>query len=121
MLPASPENIANRLGRNPFHNTEMFQDILVPDTENAGGAGKFSLIAALDPDQPSTGASYRSGVTDETGKININAFMKRDPTGQQLYDMLVKLPNMSTELAACIVDWVDSDDTPREGGAESDH
>lgn len=120
MLLASPDTITNALGGNPYDNAEMFQNILVPDAANRGAAGRFTLVAPLDPDQNISGGAYRSGVTDETGKININAFMKRDPTGQQLYDMLIKLPNVSMELAASIVDWADSDTTPREGGAEDD-
>jgi DNA uptake protein ComE-like DNA-binding protein len=122
MMLASPDAIANYLGGNPYDNPDQFQDILVPDAENSGAAGKFTLVAPLDPDQATVNSGYRAGVTDETGKININAAIKRDPTGQQLFDMLSKLPNVSTELAASIVDYVDSDTTPREeGGAEDEY
>jgi type II secretory pathway component PulK len=121
MLVASPDSIANNLSGNPFDNPTMFKDIQIPDAENLGAGGRFTLVAPLDPDQSTTGGAFRAGVTDEAGKININAFMKRDPTGQQLYDMLSKLPNMTEELAASIVDWVDSDTSPREGGAEDDY
>ena len=73
-----------------------------------------------DPEDAS-GGTRGHGVTDESGKINPNALMKLDPKGQLLYDALMKLPNMTDELAACIVDWLDADDEPRQGGAESDY
>jgi len=87
----TPENMANFLGGNPYDNAERFRDVLVNDFENTGQAGKFTLIAPIDPDQNSSGGSFRPGVTDETGKININAMIKRDPTGELLYAMLAKL------------------------------
>lgn len=120
MLLASPETIAEELGDNPYDNADKFRDVLVPDRENLGQAGRFTLVAPPDPDQAVADSSYRAGVTDETGKINLNAFLKRDPTGQMLFDMLIKLPNVSEEVAAAIVDWLDADTTPREGGAEDD-
>src|SRR5262249_21717128 len=55
----------------------------------------------------------------ESGKININALIRLDPGGTVLYEVLLKLPNMTEELAAAIVDWVDSDDDERPNGAES--
>src|SRR4051794_10034462 len=47
--------------------------------------------------------------------------MQIDSTGKVLQDALLKLPNMTDEIAASIVDWLDADDEPRTGGAESDH
>ncbi len=120
MMLSTPDNIANVLGGNPYDNDERFKGVVVADFEGLGQAGRFTLAAPIDPDQTNSGGAYRAGVTDETGKININAFMKRDPTGEQLYALLVKLPTMSEELAANIVDWVDSDTTAREMGAEDD-
>jgi type II secretory pathway component PulK len=105
---ASPDNIANYLNGNPFDNPERFKNISLPDMEGTGQGGKFTLVAPIDPDHPTSGGLYRPGVTCEAGKININAAMKRDATGAQLFGMLSKLPNMPPELAAAIVDWVDS-------------
>src|SRR6185503_7172695 len=91
----------------------------VAGEESKGKAGGFKLIAPPDPDSGSD-TTFRVGATDESGKINPNAFMKLDPTGKLLYDALLKLPNMTDELASCIVDWLDADDTPRQAGAEND-
>ncbi len=111
---------AQRDGSNLFDNASLFQNVPVGD-ESKGPTGHFQIIAAPDPDDSVNTTSWRYGMTDEGGKININAFMKRDPTGQALYDALMKLPNMTQDLAASIVDWMDADDTPRQGGAESDY
>ncbi len=58
---------------------------------------------------------------DEGGKINLNAMMIPDPTGNTLYNMLILLPNMTSNIANCIIDWMDPDETTRDGGAESDY
>ena len=113
---ASPEN-AGMLNGGPYDN-DLFRDVALPDADSKGNGGRFTLVAPADP---SDGGSYRAGVTDESGKININAMMKIDPTGDKLYEMLQKLPNMTPDVAAAIVDWVDADTTPREGGAEDEY
>ena len=61
----------------------------------------------------------RYGALDESGKLNVNALIAQDTTGQVLYDALMKLPGMTEDVADAIVDWVDSDDSMREAGAES--
>jgi type II secretory pathway component PulK len=50
------------------------------------------------------------GLNDEAGKLNINAVNGTT---------LARLPNMTTELAAAIVDWRDGNDEPLASGAES--
>jgi type II secretory pathway component PulK len=117
-LLADPDNIDEMLGGNPYDNPDHFRD--APITPQSGLAGKFTLIAPPDPDDPLNSSQSRYGVTDEGGKINLNSMMKVDPTGDTLYNALLKLPNMTEEIAAAIVDWIDPDSTPRENGAESD-
>src|SRR5204863_189714 len=36
-----------------------------------------------------------------------------------IHDILMKLPNMTEEIADAIIDWIDADDNPRPNGAES--
>jgi DNA uptake protein ComE-like DNA-binding protein len=55
---------------------------------------------------------YRYGLTDEAGKINLN-------TASQ--EMLLKLPGMTAELAASIIDWRDTDSDVTAGGAEDEY
>lgn len=116
---ADPDNIDEMLGGNPYDNPDHFRDASI--TPASGGlAGKFTLIAPPDPDDSLNSSSSRYGVSDEGGKINLNSMMKVDPSGDTLYNALLKLPNMTEEIAAAIVDWIDADTTPRENGAESD-
>ncbi|MCC6486834.1 MAG: general secretion pathway protein GspK [Candidatus Hydrogenedentes bacterium] len=72
------------------------------------GEGRFWLLGrdpgALHPRTP------YYGLVDEASKMNIN-------TASQ--DMLEYLPQMTSELAAAIVDWRDSDSDLTTGGAES--
>jgi type II secretory pathway component PulK len=118
-LISSPESIAGING-NLFDNPEAFRNVSIGGDEARGTSGRFSLIAPSDPDDAAS-TTARAGVVDEGGKINVNAFMKRDPKGQLLYDALLKLPNMTDEIAASIVDWLDPDSEPRQGGAENDY
>jgi type II secretory pathway component PulK len=52
------------------------------------------------------------GLTDEAGKINLNSAS---------LEMLLKLPGMTAELAASIIDWRDENDELTPGGAESEY
>jgi type II secretory pathway component PulK len=113
---ANPDN-ADMLSSGIYDN-DMFKDVALADGENLGGAGRFTLVAPADPTN-SSGNPFRTGVTDESGKININAMMKIDPSGQALEDMLNKLPNMTPQIAASIVFWADPTATTREGAADS--
>ena len=55
---------------------------------------------------------YAYGLTDEAGKINLNSASQ---------EMLQKLPGMTAELAASIIDWRDEDSEISTGGAESEY
>ncbi|MCI0740165.1 MAG: general secretion pathway protein GspK [Gemmataceae bacterium] len=105
-------------GGNVHDNPQLFQNVSVGDEKTKSFV---SLIAPNDPDAEGNAATVRYGMIDEGGKININAAMKRDPSGKQLYDMLAKLPNMTDEIANAIIDWLDADSQPRPNGAESDY
>lgn len=59
---------------------------------------------------------YDFGLVDEAGKINLNS-----NAPQELLDMLLKLPNMTAELANSIIDWQDEDDDVSAGGAEGEY
>ncbi len=51
----------------------------------------------------------RNGPADPHAKINVNLMSRED---------LMTIPDMTEDVADAILDWVDSDDTPRELGAE---
>src|SRR5262245_40782963 len=119
---ADKDAFAGALNSNPYDNPSSFQSVLVKEGESARGQGRFSLVA-MDLSQATTAGSapLRFGVTDEAGKLNINALMALDSSGKVLHDALMKLPNMTDEVAWSIVDWVDSDDEPNPGGAENQY
>lgn len=88
------------------------------------GGGRFTLVNLSDTTGGTDGTysgTRRYGLEDESRKLNINALIAADPVGNVLHDALMKLPNMTEEIADAIVDWVDADDTIRPNGAESDY
>jgi len=113
---ADPETRASILG-DSLNNPGVFDQIPVhSDSTNPKRNAFFSIVSFAPLGSAPAG---RSGITDEGGKLNINALIKLDPTGEVLYNALMKLPNMTPDIADAIVDWVDADDTPRASGAES--
>jgi type II secretory pathway component PulK len=72
------------------------------------GTGYFWVLRSnLENDR-----DFEFGLTDEAGKINLNT---------ATYGMLMKLPNMTEELAASIIDWRDADSDVTTNGAEDDY
>jgi len=118
MAMLSNPEVMMELNYNVTDNDMAFRQITIPGDQSMG---MISLIAPLDPTATVIRGNMVFGVTDEAAKLNINAILKSDPTGKSLHDMLMKLPNMSEDVADSIIDWVDPDDTPRAAGAESDY
>jgi type II secretory pathway component PulK len=72
------------------------------------GEGYFWVLRSnLEEDR-----EFEYGLTDEAGKINLNSASE---------EMLLRLPGMTSELAASIIDWRDEDDEISEGGAENEY
>ena len=72
------------------------------------GKGYFWVLRSnLEEDQ-----EFDYGLTDEAGKINLNSASE---------EMLLRLPGMTSELAASIIDWRDEDTEISAGGAESEY
>src|SRR5437868_5414415 len=104
---SNSDTFTNTLAGNPFNNPSAFSGITVRSSDNPRLQGRFSLIGLLDPDNPNAGASsaqsFAFGVNDESGKINPNAIMKLDSSGQVLYNLLMVLPNMTDDVANSII------------------
>jgi type II secretory pathway component PulK len=113
------DTFANELGGNPYDNPDIFEQFEVAAADGTATPRKayFSIrsVALSDSGLP----EQRFGVVDEGGKLNINSMIALDPTGQALHDALMKLPNMTEDIADAIVDWVDADDDARASGVES--
>lgn len=120
-LLSNSDNMTNHLDNNPYDNDQAFQNIAVGGVDSRGIGGRFTLIAPANPDSGDSSVKELHGVSDESGKININAMMKTDPSGKQLHDMLLKLPNMTEEIANSIIYWADPKKTQRSGGAADDY
>ncbi|MBP7052277.1 MAG: general secretion pathway protein GspK [Phycisphaerae bacterium] len=78
------------------------------EEREVGEEGFFWVLSSnLESDR-----EFAYGLTDEAGKINLNSAS---------VEMLQKLPGMTAELAASIVDWRDSDTDVTTSGAESEY
>jgi type II secretory pathway component PulK len=130
-LLSNPDNLSTMTG-NPWDNAPTFQDVAISadgtSNNNSGSNtdnGKqmlFSLVSVRNLDDPlASSQPYRFGVVDESGKINLNSLLQIDPSGNAGSQMLMMLPNMTQEIANSILDWMDTDDTPRQGGSENDY
>lgn len=90
--------------------SEDFHDVVVRSADGAI-AGRFSVLGAADDLRPGP------GVTNLSARLNLNLLAILDPlTGREA---LLKLPEMSPEVADAILDWIDADDEPRDFGAET--
>lgn len=118
---ANPDTMSGMLGGNPYDNAGAFQSIAVdPNQTNTRRQGRFTVYGPPDPDATSsTGQGVRYGVTDEASKINPNALVALDSSGEVAKTVLMKLPDMTEEAADSIIDWIDADDEQRTAGAEN--
>ena len=120
---SNPDAFSGVLGSNPYDNQGAFANIAIGAQDGANTGSSFSIVTPV-PTDSATGSgpqSFRYGVIDETGKINLNALLKIDSTGQAAHDILMKLKNMTEEVADAIIDWLDADDEQRPNGAESSY
>jgi type II secretory pathway component PulK len=126
-LLSSSDNVQNILNGNPWNNASAFQGIVVRDSEQARSRGRFSIVALFDPDQSASGVAgtnqgFWYGVMDESAKINLQTLMRIDSSGQTAYNALMKLPNMTDDVANSILDWIDPNTTlPRSSGAKDQY
>ena len=120
---------ANSLVPNPWDNESFFRDQRVSagngdDDDNPMRQGKFTILSIRDPqDQAFSSQPYRFGVTDEAGKLNLNAMLTLAGKNDTVcLNMLMKLPNMTDDVANSILDWIDSSSsTPRTNGAKDEY
>ncbi len=120
-LLADPEAMELYFGGEPtFDNADLFANVVVhSDPDKPAREARFSIISIAMTGPGSFEQRY--ALTDESGKLNINALIAQDKKGEVLYNALLKLPNMTPDIADAIVDWVDADSVARTTGAESDY
>lgn len=118
---SNPSTLAGTLNNNPYNNPGAFQGVIVDPNAKTRMRGKFTILTLLDPDDPNFGIQgFRPGVSDESGKINLNAILQWGGNGQQAHDILLalNLPNLTEDVINSILDWLDSDQDERSNGAE---
>lgn len=98
-------------------NAELFQSIRVPGADESYDAGSFSVLSPVNADSSASG--FRYGVQDESAKLNLAVLLQweREHPGAAA-GALLQLPGMTESMADAILDWIDSDDSPRQSGAE---
>lgn len=105
-----------------YANPDWFQGVLVIDDPIDAFRGRFTILA---PDLTTYGryGGFRYGLENESSRLNLNTVLMADssanPTGAR--NLLMTLPGMTESIADAILDWIDSDDEPRELGAEGDY
>jgi competence ComEA-like helix-hairpin-helix protein len=102
------QNARDRSRSNKNHSGEFYDD---PQSfrDVALGRGVFRVFRRGRQDE---GGGVIYGVSDEESRINVNDA----PTNE-----LMKLDGMTTDIAAAIVDWRSSGNTPTPGGASQDY
>jgi len=116
-----PATLDGQLSGNPYDKEQFFANQPLAGTQQSRGGLRFSIFTIADSGSGAGESRYSAkyGVSDEAAKLNVNSLIKLDPTGNVLHDALMKLPNMTEEIADAIVDWVDGNDTIRPAGAET--
>jgi len=94
--------------------------VLVADSDAAVERGRFTVVA---PTVDEAGnRDVRFGLEDESARLNLMTLLEAENSSPDAArQILLQLPNMREDTAAAILDWIDSDDQQREGGAEIDY
>jgi len=125
-----------------FHNPSLFQGHLLINSLQAGGRGRFTVIAPVEGD--ASARNVRFGLIDESSKLNLNTIASlmaasealsaanglansqasgsgtEEEEGTGLANPLMGIPGMTLEISEAIFDWIDEDDDQRDNGAENE-
>ncbi|MFO1021175.1 MAG: type II secretion system protein GspK [Planctomycetales bacterium] len=126
--PAGPISATNGLSGpsgsgNLFSAPELFRGRALWSEDENFPIGFTVISPANAPDAVDTPGTerYRYGLEDESARLNLAMLLRwerESPGAGQA--ALMKLPEMTEEIADAILDWLDADSTPREHGAEED-
>ncbi|APZ91696.1 Type II secretory pathway, component PulK [Fuerstiella marisgermanici] len=113
---------------NLFHDPTNFRGRLLVESSSPRSQVRFSIVAFDEANIDQGG--IRFGLASENSKFNLNQLLVLDqleenvPEEERLglaYMALVNIPNMTDDVVDAILDWLDSDEDRRPGGAESDY
>jgi len=110
---------ARRAAGGAYDNPEMFRAVEVLPDEATGHNGRFSVVCPMVDELGERGVRF--GVQDESSRLSLEAVLRWEQAqpgaGRRA---LMALPGMTTNIADCILDWLDADAEDRENGAEAD-
>ena len=90
-------------------------------------AANTSLQVEVDPsnNSPLKGNFQILEVVEESAKLNLNALLDLDGSGETLREVLQKtqaaVPELTDDVISAIIDWMDEDDEFEEQGAENEY
>ena len=87
----------------------------VPVSSERGNFSGFSILQEI----PQQGEEARHGIIDEASRLNLNSLPLDSELRNQTRERLTKIPRMTSDIAAAILDWMDADDEVSQFGAES--
>jgi type II secretory pathway component PulK len=99
-----------------YNNSSVFGGKILLEDDNDRGRGRVTVLTA-----DSSDGTVRYGLDNDSARLNLNTVLTADKAVKgQGRKMLMNLPGMSEEIADAILDWMDTDNTTREYGAEQD-
>jgi type II secretory pathway component PulK len=102
-----------------YDNPDRFRGVVVVDDALPYNRGRFTLLAPLFAEGNPPG--LRFGLEDESCRLNLNMLLEADKVAENGgRTLLMGLPGMTEEIADAILDYIDTDDEPREFGAEAE-
>ncbi len=119
LLARDPQTIQDAGGL--YSNPSLFQGVTVNDDPMAAFRGRFTILA---PDLTTDGyyGGIRYGLENESSRLNLNMVLLADNSQKgNAHKILMALPGMTDSIADAILDWIDTDDDPRDSGAERDY
>lgn len=104
-----------------FHDPSVFRGRIVTEADNERGQVRFSIVV---PHNGAAGENLRFGMATENARFNLNRlteFEEDDDDTTDPYDAISHVPGMTEDVVNSILDWIDSDEDIRTGGAESEY
>jgi type II secretory pathway component PulK len=105
---------------------DLYDDSSMFSRQPMGGGGEARgqvRFSVLSPGMVGSVDSLpRAGLTTETAKFNVNRLLELENDTDETtdpYTAVSFIPNMTEDICNAILDWIDSDEEARAGGAES--
>ncbi|MEQ9411382.1 MAG: type II secretion system protein GspK [Fuerstiella sp.] len=111
-----------------YNDTATFRGRLLVDGAAPRVRVRCSVVVMDETNNSASG--IRFGLASENSKFNVNTLLQLDQLEEALpeeerlglaYLAMASIPNMTDDLVDAILDWLDSDEDRRPGGAESDY